>query len=152
MAAKPTTAKQYLESLPDDRRKTVEAMRKVILKHLPRGYEESVGYGVLSYGIPLDVFPDTYNKQPLAIVCLAAQKNYNSLYLMAAYGDAKQRKTLEDGFRKAGKKLDMGKSCVHFKTMDDLPMETITKVIAAVTPAQYIKAYEASRSGKGPKC
>jgi hypothetical protein len=149
---KPATVKDYLAALPDDRKRTVEAVRKVILKHLPKGYKESLGYGVLTYAIPLERFPDTHNKQPLAIACLAAQKNYNSLYLMGAYGDPKQRKALEDGFRKAGKKLDMGKSCVRFKSVDDLPMETIAKVIGAITPAQYIKMYEASRSGKAPKC
>ncbi|HEX6975979.1 MAG TPA: DUF1801 domain-containing protein [Vicinamibacterales bacterium] len=149
--AKPTTVKEYLESLPDPQRKTVETVRKVILKHLPKGYKESVGYGVLTYGIPLEVFPDTYNKQPLAIACLAAQKNYNSLYLMGAYGDPKQRKALEDGFKKAGKKLDMGKSCVRFKSVDDLPMDTIAKAIAAVPPDKYIKIYEASRARKASR-
>ena len=152
MPGKAATAKEYLAALPEDRRKTVEAVRKVILKHLPKGYKESVGYGVLTYAVPLETFPDTYNKQPLAIACLAAQKNYNSLYLMGAYGDSKQRKALEDGFKKAGKKLDMGKSCVRFKTVDDLPMDVIAKAIAAISPAQYMKMYVASRSGKAPKC
>ena len=149
---KATTVAQYLESLPEERRGTVEAVRKVILRHLPKGYKELLGYGVLTYAIPLEEFPNTYNKQPLAIACLAAQKNYTSLYLMGAYGDSKQRRALEDGFKKAGKKLDMGKSCVRFKSVDDLPMETIARVIAAITPAQYIKMYEASRSGKAPRC
>ncbi len=146
------TAKEYLASLPEDRRKTLEAVRKVILKHLPKGYRESVGYGMLTYGIPLETFPNTYNGQPLAIACLAAQKHYNSLYLMGAYGDPKQRQALEEGFRKAGKKLDMGKSCVRFKSLDDLPMATIAKAIGSITPVQYMNMYEASRSGKAPKC
>ena len=149
MATQVTTVKEYLDSLPEDRRKTVTAVRKLILKHLPKGYKESLGYGVLTYAIPLETFPDTYNKQPLAIACLAAKKNYNTLYLMGAYGDSKQRKALEDGFRKSGKKLDMGKSCVHFKTVDDLPLDVIAKVIAAIPPDKYIKIYESSRSGKG---
>jgi hypothetical protein len=145
---KPATVAEYLEGLPEERRKTVSAVRKVILKNLPKGYRESLGYGALTYAIPLETFPDTYNKQPLAIACLAAQKHYNSLYLMGAYGDPKQRKALEDGFRKAGKKLDMGKSCVRFKTVDDLPMDVIAKAIAAIPADKYIKFYEASRSGK----
>lgn len=149
---KAKTVAEYLKRLPADRRTTVEEVRAVILKHLPRGYTEALGYGVLTYAIPLETFPNTYNRQPLAIVCLAAQKNYNSLYLMGAYGDATQRKALEDGFRKAGKKLDMGKSCVRFKKVDDLPMDVIAKVIGAISPAQYMKMYEASRSGKAPTC
>jgi len=151
-ATKPTSVKEYLESLPEDRRKTVAAVRKVILKYLPKGYKEALGYGMLTYGIPLETFPNTYNKQPLAIACLAAHKSCNSLYLTGVYGDSKQRKALEDGFRKAGKKLDMGKSCVHFKTADDLPLDVIGKAIAAITPDKFIKIYEASRSGKGSSC
>ena len=150
-AGKVTTAKEYLASLPAERRRSLEAVRKVILEHLPKGYKESVGFGVLTYAIPLEVFPDTYNKAPLAIACLAAQKNHNSLYLMGAYGDPKQRKALEDGFRKAGKKLDMGKSCVRFKSADDLPMDVIATAIGAIPPDKYIKIYEASRTRKAPK-
>jgi hypothetical protein len=146
MAVKPTTVQEYLASLPEAKRAALSAVREVILKHLPRGYEESFGYGALTYAVPLSRFPGTYNGQPLAIAVLAAQKHYNSLYLMGAYGDATQRQALEDGFRKAGKKLDMGKSCVRFRTADDLPLAVIARAIAAIPPDRYIKAYEASRS------
>ena len=147
-SAAPTVA-QYLASLPPERRAVMAKVRTAVKRAMPKGYKESVGYGVLTYAIPLEVFPDTYNKQPLAIACLAAQKNHNSLYLMGAYGDPKQRKALEAGFRKAGKKLDMGKSCVRFKAADDLPLDVIGKAIAAIPPDRYIKVYEASRSRKG---
>ena len=145
VASKATTVKEYLASLPEDRRKVIAKVRSVIRKHLPKGYEEKVTYGIISYQVPLETLPDTYNGQPLCYAALAAQKNHNSLYLMCAYGDAKQRAKLEQAFKTAGKKLDMGKACVRFKSADDLPLPAIGKLIAAVPPAQYIATYEASR-------
>jgi uncharacterized protein YdhG (YjbR/CyaY superfamily) len=146
--SKATTVKEYLEWLPDDRRKTIAKVRGVIRKHLPKGYEEKIAYGVISYQIPLARLPDTYNGQPLCYVALAAQKNHNSLYLMGAYGNAGQREQLHDAFRKIGKKLDMGKSCVRFKSADDLPLPEIGKLIAAVPAKKYIEIYRASRKEK----
>jgi uncharacterized protein YdhG (YjbR/CyaY superfamily) len=145
MKSKASTVTEYLASLPDDRRKTISQVRSMIKKHLPKGYKESMNWGVVAYEIPLKVFPDTYNGQPLIYAALAAQKNFNSLYLMLPYGDPKQRRQLEDAFKRAGKKLDMGKSCVHFKTADDLPLDDIGKLIAAVPPAKYIKWYQDTR-------
>jgi uncharacterized protein YdhG (YjbR/CyaY superfamily) len=142
------TVKEYLAWLPEDRRKVISKVRSVIRKHLPKGYEEKVTYGVISYQVPLKTLPDTYNGQPLCYAALAAQKNHNALYLMAAYGDAKQRAELEQAFKTAGKKLDMGKACVRFKSADDLPLPAIGKLIAAVPPAKYIATYEASRKRK----
>jgi hypothetical protein len=145
MQNRATTVKEYLDWLPEDRRKALTKVRSVIRKHLPKGYEEGINYGMISYHVPLKALPDTYNGQPLCYAGLAAQKNFNTLYLMIPYGDPKQRAKLEEAFKKAGKKLDMGKSCVHFKDADDLPLPAIGKLIAAVPPAKYIKAYEASR-------
>ncbi len=142
------TVKEYLAWLPEDRRKVISKVRSVIRKHLPKGYEEKVTYGIISYQVPLKTLPDTYNGQPLCYAGLAAQKNHNALYLMAAYGDAKQRAELEQAFKTAGKKLDMGKACVRFKSADDLPLPAIGKLIAAVPPAKYIATYEASRKRK----
>jgi uncharacterized protein YdhG (YjbR/CyaY superfamily) len=145
---KATTVKEYLDWLPEDRRKTISKVRSVIRKHLPQGYEEALGYGVISYQVPLKTLPDTYNGQPLCYAGLAAQKNHNTLYLMGAYGDPKQRTALEKAFAKAGKKLDMGKSCVRFKDVDDLPLDAIGKAIAGIPPARYIRLYEKSRIRK----
>jgi hypothetical protein len=145
VASKATTVKEYLEWLPEDRRKVISKVRTVIRKHLPKGYEEKLTYGVISYQVPLKTLPDTYNGQPLCYAALAAQKHHNALYLMCAYGDPKQRAALQDAFTKAGKKLDMGKSCVRFKHVEDLPLPAIGKLIAAVPPAKYIASYEASR-------
>lgn len=98
--------------------------------------------------MPLETYPDTYNKKPLCYVGLAAQKNFHTLYLMGAYGDPKQRKRLEDAFERSGKKMDMGKSCLHFQTADDLPLEAIGKIIASTPPERMIEQYEAARRGR----
>jgi hypothetical protein len=139
---------EYLEELPEDRRKVVESVRRLIRKNLPKGYEEAIGFNMLCYQIPLEKYPDTYNKQPLGYVALAAQKNYVALYLMGAYSDPVQRKTLEDAFAKAGKKMDMGKSCLRFKTLDDLPVDALGKVIASTPPNKFIELYERTRAKK----
>jgi uncharacterized protein DUF1801 len=146
--SKATTVKEYLAWLPEERRKVISKVRSVIRKHLPKGYEEKVTYGIISYQVPLKTLPDTYNGQPLCYAALAAQKNHNSLYLMCAYGDAKQRADLEQAFKTAGKRLDMGKACVRFKNAEDLPLPAIGKLIAAVPPAKYIATYEASKKRK----
>ena len=148
MKSKASTVPEYLASLPEDRRKTIAKVRGMIKKHLPKGYKESMNWGVIAYEIPLAVFPDTYNGQPLIYAALASQKNYNSLYLTIPYGDPKQRQQLEEAFARAGKKLDMGKSCVRFKTPDDLPLADIGKLLAAVPPAKYIKWYQDARGKK----
>ena len=148
---KAKTVNEYLAALPDDRRKEIQAVRTVVRKHLPKGYAEALGWTGISYEIPLADFPDTYNGHPLCYVALAAQKNYNALYLMVPYGDPKQRKALEDAFAKAGKRLDMGKSCVRFKKASDLPLPAIGKLIAAVPPSRFIEAYRASRKHENTK-
>jgi hypothetical protein len=139
------TAQEYLDGLPDDRRAVVSAVRDVVVRNLPDGYEESVAFGMLCYGIPLERYPNTYNKQPLGYVALAAQKNHYSLYLTGAYMDAGRTRSLADEFEKAGKKLDMGKSCVRFKKLDDLPLDVIGRAVASTPPDDFIAQYEASR-------
>ena len=139
------SVQEYLQELPPERRKVISAVREVILKHLPAGYAESMNWGMISYEIPLDRYPDTHNGQPLTYAALAAQKNHYSLYLMSVYGDAEQEERLREGFKKAGKRLDMGKSCVRFRKLEDLPMHVIEEAIARTTPEQFIALYEASR-------
>jgi hypothetical protein len=143
--SKATTVSDYLAELPADRRKTIAAVRAVVRKSLPKGYKESIGYGMVCYSVPLATYPDTYNGQPLCYAALAAQKNYCALYLMGVYGDAARTKALQEAFRKAGKKLDMGKSCVRFQTADDLPLDVIGQTIAATPMKEFIGQYERSR-------
>ena len=115
-------------------------------RRIPKGYRESLLFGAITWAIPLERFPDTYNGQPLCYATLASQKNHLALYLMVAYGDAEKRKILEEGFRKAGKKLDMGKACLRFRSLDDLPLDVIGEAVAGVTPEKYIARYETSRT------
>jgi hypothetical protein len=142
------SADEYLDDLPADRRNAIAAVRAVVRKNLPKGYSEFVSWGMINYGVPLSRFPNTGNGQPLCYAALAAQKNYCSLYLMSVYGDKKQEARLRDGFKAAGKKLDMGKSCVRFKTPDDLPLDVVGELIAAVPAEQWIEIYERSRRKK----
>lgn len=146
--SKATTVKKYLDELPADRRKEIAKVRNVVRKSLPKGYRETMNWGMISYEIPLERYPETYNKRPLAYAGLAAQKSVNTLYLTGSYGDPKQRKALEDAFKKSGKTMDMGKSCLHFRTADDLPLDAIGKIIASTPPEKMIAMYEAARPKK----
>ena len=141
------TPAQYIASLPADRAKTITAVRALVNKHIPRGYEECIVWGTIGWVIPLSRYPDTYNRQPICYVALSSQKNYCSLYLMGAYtfGSASQLEPLKAAFKAAGKTLDMGKSCVHFESPDDLPLEAIGKLISAISSEQWIEMYEQSR-------
>jgi hypothetical protein len=141
-----TTVSQYLASLPADRRKIVGAVRTLIKTNLPAGYRESMARGVLCYSVPLSVLPDTYNGHPLWYVALAAQKHYCSLYLMSVYGDSARAAAFKAAFAKAGKKLDMGKACIRFRTLEDLPLDVIADTIAATPMATYVAFYKASIS------
>lgn len=136
----------YLAELPPERRIVVSTVRDLVNAHIPPGYEEGMAYGMIGWSIPLSRYPVTYNKQPLGYVALAAQKNAYSLYLMGVYSDGEQERKLRDAAAAAGKKLDMGKSCLRFRKADDLPLEAIGELIASVPVADYIAAYEASRN------
>ncbi len=140
-----TTAEAYLESLPEDQRAVVSAVRALILANLPAGYREAMNWGMLSYEIPLERYPHTYNGQPLGYVALAAQKRYYSLYLMGVYSTPDGEAGLRERFAQTGKKLDMGKSCVRFRKLEDLPLDVIAEVIASTPPEEWIARYEASR-------
>src|SRR3954470_16847400 len=148
-ADRPTTVAAYLASLTPEKRKVIAEARAFVRKHIPKGYSEFMNWGVINWGIPLDEFADTYNGQPLCYVGLGAQKNYHSLYLMGAYqsSDGKyttpfSQKLLVDAFKKAGKRLDMGKCCLHFKALDDLELASVAKVIAMSTPKEYLAYYK----------
>ena len=136
---------EYLGSLPDDRRTALATVREVILANLPDGYEESVNWGMLSYEVPLSRYPDTYNDQPLQYAALASQKRYMSLYLNNVYGDPDTEAWFTEQYRTTGKRLDRGKSCVRFRTLDDLPLELVGGVIARTPVDDFIARYEASR-------
>lgn len=140
-----STVAELLAQLPDDRRRELSRVRAVIRKHLPAGYKESASGGMIVYAVPLSAYPDTYNKQPLWYAALASQKNYLALHLMPVYGNADLEKRLRDGFASAGKKLDMGKACIRYKTADDLALDTIGDIIASVPMERYIATAKAAR-------
>jgi uncharacterized protein YdhG (YjbR/CyaY superfamily) len=140
-----STVEEYLDELPEDRRDVVAKVRQMVLKNLPRGYREAVSWGVISYEVPLERYADTYNKKPLCYVALAAQKNHYALYLMGAYAKPGQADALKDAFAKAGKKLDMGKSCLRFKKVEDLPLDAIGRIIADIPPDEMIEYARSAR-------
>ena len=143
-----TTVDEYLAELPADRRAAVEAVRKVILEHLPKGYEETMQFGMIGYVIPLERYPVTYNGMPLEYAALASQKNYMSLYLMNIYGDPEAERWFVEQYRASGKKLDMGKSCVRFKKLENLPIDLVGKAVARTSVDEFIELYETSRRRK----
>ncbi len=132
----------YLAELDPARRAEVSKVRDVILANLPAGYSEGIGYGMIAYVVPLATYPNTYNKQPLTYLGLAAQKNYLALYLTCVYCDPRQLAKLKAAFKSAGKKLDMGKACVRFKSAEELPLAAIAKLVGGVSVKAFIKAYE----------
>ena len=140
-----TTVAQYLAELEPERRRQITAVREVVLANLPDGYQESMNWGMISYEIPLERYPNTYNEQPLAYAALASQKHHMSLYLMALYADPDQEQSFEERYRATGKRYDVGKSCVRFRRIDDLPLDLIAEVIASTSVDEYIARYEAAR-------
>ena len=149
VSSRASTVADYLAELPPDRRAELVHVRDLINEALPAGYEENISYGMIGWVIPLALYPDTYNKQPLAYAGLAAQKNSNSLYLNCLYSSTDRADRLKAAFAAAGKKLDMGKSCIRFKKAADLALEAIRDEIASTTPDQYIRLYEDARTNRG---
>ena len=145
MTTAPTSVSAFLDSLPAERRREVERVRAVLRTHLPVGYEEVISKKMLVYQVPLARYSDTYNGHPLWYVALASEKSYLSLHLMQVYGDAAQARRLEDGFRAAGKKLDMGKSCIHFRTSDDLALDVIAGIVASTPVDRWVEIAQAAR-------
>jgi hypothetical protein len=142
------TVEDYLASLPEDRRTAIGAVRDVVNANLPVGYEETMAFGMIGWGIPLADYPDTYNGQPLGVAALASQKNHMAIYLMGLYGSEPEEAWFRAEYARRGMKLDMGKSCVRFKRLDQVPLDVIGEVIAKITPAKLIERYEAARARK----
>ena len=135
----------FLANLPADRRGEVERVRELVRRNLPSGYEEVVSKNMLVYQVPIERYSRTYNKQPLWYAAIASEKSYLSLHLMPIYADEKGLKRLKDGFQKAGKKLDMGKSCIHFRKADDLAMDAVADVVASVPMDRWVEIAESAR-------
>src|SRR6056297_301988 len=140
-----TTVEDYLDELPGDRAEVVRAVRELVLANLPDGVVETMNWGMIAYEIPLDRHPDTYNGQPLLYAALAAQKRHYALYLHSVYTSEADAQRLQRTYDDAGVKLDVGRSCVRFKRLDQLLPEAIADAIGAVTVDEFIDRYESAR-------
>ena len=142
------SVEDYLADLPDERRAALETVRQTVLTNLPEGIEETMAWGMIAYVVPLETFADTYNGQPLLHTALANQKNYMSLYLNCIYGDERIREHFEADYRATGKRYDVGKSCVRFRHLDDLPLDVVGRAIAGAPVAELIAQHEAAMAGR----
>jgi len=153
MQSKATTVDEYLAELPHDRRGAISAVRRVILDNLDKGFEEGMQYGMIGYYVPHKIFPPGYHcdpRQPLGYVALASQKQYMSLYLPLYVGPGAGPLMMwfEDAWAKAGKKLDMGKCCVRFKRLEDVPLGVVAEVLRRLPLKTYIAKHEASLAAR----
>ena len=145
MQSKANSVEQYLNELPEDRKESLSIVREAIVKNLPTGYVEVMNWGMITYEVPLETFPDTYNGKPLMYVALASQKNHMSVYLMGCYMLPEIRKKFENAYKQSEKEFDAGKSCIRFKKEEDLPLELIGKTIGSMSVEQFIENYLLSR-------
>jgi hypothetical protein len=144
------TPEEYIASLRDDRREAVATVRDVVNRNLPSGYVEGMASGMMGWWVPLETFPDTYNGQPLDLAGLASQKNYISLYLNTVYGDPAEEAWFKERYAASGKQLNMGKSCLRFRRLEQVPLDVIGETIARAdldrTLAHYAEARGSSRT------
>lgn len=152
MGSAASTVEDYLNALPPDRREALQAVRQTILDRLPEGYEEGMQGGMIGYAVPHRLYPAGYHcdpKQPLPFLSLASQKSHMALHMFFLYTDPELLAWFQDAWRKAGKRLDMGKSCVRFKNLDDVPLGVVGEAVSRVPVKAFIERYEAARSGGG---
>ncbi len=146
MQSKATTVEAYIAELPEDRKKAITDLRKVIKKNLPKGFKEVMGYGMMGYSVPHSLYPAGYHcnpKDPLPFIGLASQKNFIAVYHMGIYADPKLLKWFTDAHAKASsKKLDMGKSCMRYKKPEDIPYELIGELASKISVDEWIEQYE----------
>lgn len=139
------TVNQYIEELPEDRKEPIRIVRETILKSLPEGYEEVMNWGMITYQVPLSVYPDTYNGKPLMYAALASQKKHMAVYLTGIYMNEDSGKMFEKEYIATGKRYDAGKSCIRFRKLDDLPLDLVSKVISSMSVERFIKGVEKIR-------
>jgi uncharacterized protein YdhG (YjbR/CyaY superfamily) len=146
MQSQAITVDAYLAELPEERQKPMEKLRKIIKKNLPKGFKESMGYGMMGWSVPHNIYPAGYHcnpKDPLPFMGLASQKNSINLYHMGIYANPKLLKWFQDAHAKAStKKLDMGKSCIRYKKPEDIPYDLIGELASKITVDEWIACYE----------
>jgi len=146
MISTANSVEEYLSELPVERKEALQAVRQVILKNLPIGYEEVMNWGMITYEVPLSIYPDTYNKKPLMYVALASQKNHMAVYLIGIYMDDQLRRDFEAKYLATGMKYDVGKSCVRFRKLDDLPLQLVGEAIAAFSVDDFVNRWKQLQS------
>ena len=142
VSSKAKTVAEYLRELPDDKRKVISAVRRLVNDNLPEGYDERMNWGMIVWEIPMSVSGPTYNKQPLGGIALAAQKNYNSLYV-PVFMDPEMEKAFKASYRK---KLDIGKSCLRFRSIAELDLEAIAAMVAKLDLEQLLDLHKRARA------
>jgi hypothetical protein len=150
MPSKATTVEAYLAELPEDRRAVVEAVRAVVLEHLPEGYEEGMQYGMIGYYVPHRLYPAGYHcdpRQPLGVAALAAMKHHYGLYMMGIYTDPALAQWFREAWLATGNKLDMGKACVRFRKLEQVPLEVVGEAFARLPAQAFIERYEMMLQG-----
>lgn len=142
------TPEEYIKSLPEDRRFALSALREVILKNLPEGFSEVISYGMVSYVVPHSLYPSGYHvnpSQPLPFISIASQKNYIALYHMGLYSNEKVLDWFKTEYPKhSSKKLDIGKSCIRFKNVKEIPYQLVGELAAKINPQEWIRTYQNS--------
>lgn len=139
------TVEEYLAALSPKDKEVIPVVRRVILENLPSGYEEAMNWGMISYEVPLSRYPKTYNKKPLMYAALAVQKHHYALYLTSLYQNEELLTQIKAAFAEVEKKLDMGKSCLRFTQLEQLPLDVIGRLIADTPVEEFLKQYEKSR-------
>lgn len=139
------TVQEYISSLPTDRQLVIQKLRETIINSLPQGFEETISYGMIGYVVPLSTYPAGYHcdpKLPLPFINLASQKNFIALYHMGIYADDNLLNWFTNEYPKYCKtKLDMGKSCIRFKKMEDIPYQLIAELCSKISIEKWIEAY-----------
>jgi uncharacterized protein YdhG (YjbR/CyaY superfamily) len=139
MKSEAQTVEEYIKELPPERQEAIKKVRQVILDNLPEGYEEAMNWGMIIYQVPLKVYPDTYNKQPMMYAALANQKNHMAVYLSAIYANETMRNQFEQSYKATGKRYDVGKSCVRFRKLEDLPLDVLSNAIASIEMEDFVE-------------
>ncbi|HEX9964549.1 MAG TPA: DUF1801 domain-containing protein [Allosphingosinicella sp.] len=147
VSSKAPTPEAYLSELPPERAAFVARLRDLINANLPDGYVERMNWGMINWEVPIERYPDTYNGQPLVYAALAAQKNYAALYLNCVYASEERTRRLRDAWAATGRKLDMGKTCLRFKRVEDVAEQVLAGTIRSVPVDRFIAEYEAGRAG-----
>ncbi|HEY0084558.1 MAG TPA: DUF1801 domain-containing protein [Allosphingosinicella sp.] len=146
VSSKAATPDAYIAELPPERSELVSRLRALVNAHIPPGFEERMSWGMIGWEVPLETYPHTYNKQPLVFAALAAQKNYTALYLNCVSASAERSRRLQAAWAARGKTLDMGKSCLRFRSWDDVAEDELSEALSGIPLDTFVAEYEATRA------